>query len=340
MTPKQGSRAFWVQEPGRGEILSRDLPPRQGGEVTVRTLYSGISRGTESLVFRGRVPPSQHESMRAPFQEGGFPAPVKYGYSSVGEVTEADGDGAGELLGRRVFSLYPHQDVYRVPTTAVTELPGGVPPGRAVLAANMETAVNAVWDGSALPGDRVVVIGAGVVGLLVGWLCRRIPGTEVIAVDTNPRRAGAAAALGIALRNHPPGTGTADLVFHASGNPAGLRVALDAAGREATVVEISWYGDGQVGLPLGEAFHSRRLVLRSSQVGRVPPGRAPRWDTRRRVALALSLLRDPDLDVLISGESDFEELPAVMARLSTAPGNTLCHRIRYRLAPGNQGEDA
>lgn len=339
MTPKQGSRAFWVQEPGRGEILRRDLPPRQGDDVTVRTLYSGISRGTESLVFRGRVPPSQHEVMRAPFQEGGFPAPVKYGYSSVGQVTEADGDGTGELLGRRVFALYPHQDVYRVPATAVTELPAGVPPGRAVLTANMETAVNAVWDGCAGPGDRIVIIGAGVVGLLIGWLCRRIPGTEVIAVDTNPRRAGAAAALGIGLRDQPPGTGTADLVFHASGNPAGLRVALDAAGLEATVVEVSWYGDGKVDLPLGEAFHSRRLVLRSSQVGRVPPGRAPRWDTQRRVTFALSLLRDPDLDVLISGESDFEELPAVMARLSTAPGNSLCHRIRYRPMSGNQWED-
>ena len=340
MAPKQGSRAFWVQEPGRGEILRRDLPPWQGGDILVRALYSGISRGTESLVFRGRVPRSQHEAMRAPFQEGDFPAPVKYGYSSVGEVIEAEGRAGRELLGRRVFCLYPHQDVYIVPASAATRLSPRLPPGRAILAANMETAVNAVWDGGPSTGDRVVVIGAGVVGLLIAWLCRQIPGTEVIAVDRNPDRVEAAVALGIGFRNEPPGDIGADLVFHASGNPAGLRGAIGAAGVEGSVVEVSWYGDSPVSLPLGEAFHSRRLLLRSSQVGRIPPGRSPRWNTSRRLALALSLLRDPDLDVLISGESDFEELPAVMTQLSTAPGEALCHRIRYPAALAHEEESA
>ena len=340
MTPKQGSRAFWIQEPGRGEILRRDLPPRQEDEVLVRTLFSGISRGTESLVFRGRVPASQHETMRAPFQEGSFPGPVKYGYASVGEVVEGDAGAAGALLGQRVFSLYPHQDVYHVPASAVTALPPGLPPARAVLAANMETAVNAVWDGGASAGDRIVVIGAGVVGLLIGWLCRQVPGTEVVGVDRNPRRTEAAEALGIAFRDEPPRGGAADLVFHASGSPAGLRSAIESAAVEGTIIEVSWYGDESVSLPLGEAFHSRRLLLRSSQVGRIPPGRSSRWDTRRRIALALSLLRDAALDVLISGESDFEELPTVMERLSTAPEEELCHRIRYRPDPGGEEEDA
>lgn len=340
MTPKQGSRAFWVDEPGRGEILRRDLPPRQEHEVLVRTLFSGISRGTESLVFRGRVPASQYGTMRAPFQEGSFPGPVKYGYASVGDVIGADGEASRALLGRRVFSLYPHQDVYQLPASAVTELPQGLPPGRAVLAANMETAVNAVWDGRASAGDRIVVVGAGVVGLLIGWLCRQLPGTDVVAFDRNPRRAKAAEALGIAFRHGPPAAGAADLVFHASGSPAGLRSALEAAGVEGTVVEVSWYGDESVSLPLGEAFHSRRLLLRSSQVGRIPPGRSPRWDTRRRLALALSLLRDPALDVLVTGESDFEDLPAVMKRLSVGAGEELCHRIRYRPGRGGEEEDA
>ena len=308
--------------------------------MLVRTLYSGISRGTESLVFRGRVPRSQHDAMRAPFQEGAFPAPVKYGYSSVGEVIEADGVARGDLLGRRVFCLYPHQDVYRVPATAVMRLSRRLPPGRAILAANMETAVNAVWDGGTSTGDRVVVIGAGVVGLLIAWLCRQIPGTEVFAVDRNPDRVETAAALGIAFRYEPPGDIGADCVFNASGSPAGLRSALRAAGVEGTVVEVSWYGDAPVRLPLGEAFHSRRLLLRSSQVGRIPPGRSPRWNTSRRLALALALLRDPDLDVLISGESDFEELPSVMSQLSTAPGEALCHRIRYPAAEAHEEESA
>ena len=320
--------------------MRRDLPPRQEREVLVRTLFSGISRGTESLVFRGRVPASQYGTMRAPFQEGRFPGPVKYGYANVGEVVEADGEAASALLGRNIFSLYPHQDVYQLPASAVTELPRGLPPGRAVLAANMETAVNAVWDGRASAGDRIVVVGAGAVGLLIGWLCRQIPGTEVVALDRNPRRAEAAAALGIAFRDGPPGTGTADLVFHASGSPAGLRSSLEAAGIEGTVVEVSWYGDESVSLPLGEAFHSRRLLLRSSQVGRIPPGRSPRWDTRRRIALALSLLRDPALDVLITGESDFEDLPAAMERLSAGAEDELCHRIRYRPVTSGKEEDA
>ena len=338
MAPKQGSRSFWVQEPGRGEILRRDLPPRQGDDILVRTLYSGISRGTESLVFRGRVPRSQHEAMRAPFQEGDFPAPVKYGYSSVGEVIEADGRAGRGLLGQRVFCLYPHQDLYLVPASAATRLSPLLPPGRAVLAANMETAVNAVWDGGASTGDRVVVIGAGVVGLLIAWLCRQIPGTEVVAVDRNADRAGAAATLGLGFRDEPPGDIGADLVFNASGSPAGLRSALGAAGVEGTVIEVSWYGDAPVSLPLGEVFHSRRLLLRSSQVGRIPAGRSPRWNPSRRLALALALLRDPALDVLISGESEFDDLPAVMTRLSTAPGEALCHRIRYPAAPAHEEE--
>jgi threonine dehydrogenase-like Zn-dependent dehydrogenase len=319
------ARSFWILAPGHGEIVSAELPPRQAGEVLVRTRYSGISRGTEALVFRGAVPPSQRAAMRAPFQEGEFPGPVKYGYSSVGIVEE----GPDRLRGRTVFCLYPHQDRYCVPAAAVHPVPECVPPSRAVLAANMETAVNVVWDARPAPGDEIVVIGGGVVGLLAATLCRDLPGAQVTVVDPNRSRAAVAAALGLAYSPDPPGSATADLVIHASGSPDGLRAALAVAGQEATIVEASWYGTSQVPLPLGEAFHAGRLTIRSSQVGQVPPDRAPRWSRGRRLELALALLADARLDALVTGESGFDELPAVLATLAAEPGDTLCHRIRY-----------
>lgn len=319
------SRQFWIQSPGRGEIVVAPLPARQGDEVRVRTLFTGISRGTEALVFSGHVPESQRQAMRAPFQEGDFPGPVKYGYSNVGEVVE----GPLELVGQVVFCLYPHQDHYCVPAGSVVPLPTGVPPERAVLAANAETALNAVWDARPGPGDRIVVIGAGVVGLLTAWLCARIPGTDVEVVDTDRGRSTVAESLGMRFRHDTPSGSDADLVIHASGSAQGLRTALGAAGHEATVLEMSWYGDAEVALPLGEAFHSRRLTLRSSQVGGIPPDRAPRWSHRRRMDKALELLTDPSLDHLVSGESEFDALPEVMKRLSRDPAGTLCHRIRY-----------
>jgi 2-desacetyl-2-hydroxyethyl bacteriochlorophyllide A dehydrogenase len=309
--------------------VTAELTPPGAGDVLVRALYSGISRGTESLVFRGEVPPSQARAMRAPFQEGDFPGPVKYGYSSVGEVLEAPPGPGNGLLGRKVFCLFPHQDVYAVPLGAVSPLPAGLPPERAVLAANMETAVNAVWDAGPTAGDTIVVIGAGVVGLLVAWLCSRTAGARVTVVDPDASRAAVAEGLGLAFATAAPAGAEADLVVHASGQPEGLAAALDVAGVEATVVELSWYGTRSVALPLGEAFHSRRLTLRSSQVGRIAPERAPRWTHGRRLALALELLRDPRLDLLITGESQFEALPEVMARLARDSAGVLCHRIRY-----------
>ena len=319
------ARQFWIRSPGYGELRQADLPPRRESEVLVRARYSGVSRGTEALVFRGEVPPSQCQAMRAPFQEGEFPGPVKYGYCSVGEVLE----GSDAMAGRTVFCLYPHQDIYVVPVAAVTPLPDQLPSSRAVLAANMETAINAVWDAQPLVGDRVVVIGAGVVGLLIGWLCRQMAGADVTVVDINRSRESVASQLGLPFLTEPPGEAGADLVIHASGQPEGLRSALAVAGVEATIVEVSWYGSRSVPLPLGEAFHARRLTIKSSQVGRLSPLQTPRWTHARRIALALDLLLDERLDALITGESTFEELPDVMARLSHAPEDTLCHRIRY-----------
>lgn len=341
MNDTNTTRQFWIQEPGLGVVRTCALSPVGADQVVVRTLYSGISRGTESLVFRGEVPPSQYEAMRAPFQEGDFPGPVKYGYMNVGVVESdpAPRDGRESLMGATVFCLHPHQDRYVVPADGVYRLPEALPPARAVLAANMETALNATWDGEVLPGDRVVVVGAGVVGLLVAWICVQIPGTQVLAVDPDGSRRTAADALGIPFRtalpheaHHTYGPGWADVVFHTSGSPEGARSALEVAGMEARVVEVSWFGSRMVPLPLGEGFHARRLTIRSSQVGHLPPSRRPRWSYRRRMGVALELLRDPALDVLVTGESSLDELPTLMARLSRDGGGTLLHRIGYPAA--------
>ncbi len=291
----------------------------------MRARFSGISRGTESMVFRGEVPESERQSMRAPFQEGDFPAPVKYGYSSVGEVVE----GPEPLLGHSIFCLYPHQDLYRVPMEAVVPLPTGLPAGRAVLAANMETALNALWDARLEGGERVVVVGAGVVGLLTAHLCSTLGGAEVVVHDIDPSRGEVARALGLTFMLESPAGADADVVVHASGSEAGLRTALASAGMEATVLELSWFGNRAVAVPLGEAFHSRRLTLKSSQVGHIPPHMCHDWDHRRRLERALELLLDDRLDVLISGESDFDDLPRTLASLSQDPAGALCHRIRY-----------
>jgi 2-desacetyl-2-hydroxyethyl bacteriochlorophyllide A dehydrogenase len=319
------ARAFWVTAPGRGEIRSEPLASAAAGEVLVRTLYSGISRGTEALVFRGRVPPSEFERMRAPFQSGQFPAPVKYGYANVGEVEE----GPVHLRGRVVFTLFPHQTRFVVPASAVHVVPGSTPPARAVLTANLETAINGVWDARPLVGDRVAVVGAGVVGCLVAWLVARIPGCEVELIDRNPARAAVASALGVRFASPDTAAGERDLVLHASGAPEGLALALQLAAFEARVVDLSWYGDQVVPLALGQAFHARRLTIASSQVGHVAAAQRARWDTTRRMQLALRLLESSTLDVLVNGENDFEALPEVMARLSTSPGDTLCQRVRY-----------
>jgi len=323
--PSDQARAFWIAESGRGEIRTEALRAPAAGEALVRTLFTGVSRGTEALVFNGRVPHSEHTRMRAPFQAGDFPAPVKYGYCNVGFVEQ----GPAELVGRRVFCLYPHQDRYVVPVGALHALPDELPPARAVLIANLETAVNALWDAAPRVGDRVAVIGAGTVGCLAAWLAARIVGAEVELIDVDERKATAAFALGVPFRTPAAARGDVDVAVHTSGSAAGLATALALAGFEATVVELSWYGDETPAVPLGGAFHSRRLTLRSSQVGAVATAQRARWSHARRIELVMRLLENAELDALVTGESPFDELPAVLARLAASPGYTLTHRIVY-----------
>ncbi|MFD4554708.1 zinc-binding alcohol dehydrogenase [Streptomyces sp. NPDC058469] len=321
---KRTARAFWIGAPGHGEIRDVVLPDPAEGEVLVRSLWSGVSRGTETLVFRGGVPENQYATMRAPFQEGDFPGPVKYGYLNVGVVEE----GPASLVGRTVFCLYPHQTRYVVPASAVTPVPESVPAGRAVLAGTVETAVNALWDAAPLVGDRIAVVGGGMVGCSVAALLGRFPGVRVQLVDADPARAKTAEALGVGFALPADALGDCDLVVHASATEQGLTRALELLTAEGTVLELSWYGDRKVSLPLGEAFHSRRLVIRSSQVGTVSPARANR-SYADRLALALDLLADPALDALVTGESDFEELPDLLPRLASGEIPALCHRVGY-----------
>jgi len=284
-----------------------------------------VSRGTETLVFRGGVPASQYGAMRAPFQEGDFPGPVKYGYLSVGAVEQ----GPPELRGRTVFCLFPHQTAYVVPADAVTVVPDAVPPARAVLAGTVETAVNALWDAAPLLGDRVAVVGAGMVGCCVARLLARFPASVVTLVDVDPARAEIATALGVGFAQPDEAHDGHDLVVHASATSAGLQRSLELLAPEGTVIDLSWYGDADVQLSLGGAFHSRRLAIRASQVGAVSPARRERRTTGDRLALALELLRDPAFDVLVTGESRFDELPDVMGRLAAGSLPALCHTITY-----------
>jgi threonine dehydrogenase-like Zn-dependent dehydrogenase len=317
--------AFWLREPGVGEIRPTSLNEPGPGEVFVRTLRSGVSRGTETLVFRGGVPESQYAAMRAPFQDGQFPGPVKYGYLNVGVVEL----GPAELRGRTVFCLFPHQTAYVVPAQAVVVVPDDVPPARAVLTGTVETAVNALWDAAPLLGDQITVVGAGMVGCCVARLLSRFPGVRVTLVDVDPARGDVAAALGVDFALPADAAGVCDLVVHTSATSAGLQHSLDLLAPEGTVIDLSWYGDAEIRLSLGGAFHSKRLGIRASQVGVVAAARRGRRTAAERRALALDLLRDPAFDALITGVSRFDELPEVMARLASGSLPALCHTLTY-----------
>ncbi len=318
------ARAFWVVEPGVGAIRDVELPEPGPADVLVRTLYSAVSRGTELLVFRGGVPRSQHDAMRAPFQDGAFPGPVKYGYLAVGEVEQ----GPDTLRGRTVFCLYPHQTRFVVPASAVTPVPDAVPAARAVLAGTVETAVNALWDAAPLVGDRIAVVGAGMVGCCVAALLAGLPGARVELVDVDPGRAPVAAALGVGFAAPDDAAGDCDLVVHASATEAGLARSLSLLAQEGEVVELSWYGDRPVRVPLGEAFHSRRLTVRASQVGTVSPRRGRRT-YGDRLALALRLLADPRFDALVADAGTFDDLPALLPRLAAGEPFAPCVRVHY-----------
>ena len=311
------AHAFWTIAPGQGELRAETVPPPGEDQVLVRALASGVSRGTEALVWSGRVPPGQFEAMRAPLMGGSFPFPVKYGYSVVGARDN----------GERVFVLHPHQDRFLAPAALCVPVPDAIPTPRAVLAANMETALNLYWDAAPLAGERVLVIGAGVVGLLAAYLLAHVPAARVTVVDVNPAREILARRMGCAFATPDAAPGEQELIVHASASEAGLRLALDRAAFEARIIEASWYGDAAPAVPLGEAFHARRLRLIATQVGAVAPAMRGRRTHAQRLATALALLDDPVHDMLLEGPTRFQDLPEAMARI-LAPGGA-CHVITY-----------
>ena len=323
------AHALWVTAPGRLALRPAHAPVPQAGYLRVRAIASAVSVGTERLVFRGEIPQSEWTRMRAPFQEGDFPFPVKYGYACVGEIVDGDPD----RIGRIVFTLHPHQSFFTIPGDAAVPVPDDVPPHRAVLAANMETALNGLWDANASPGDHIAVVGGGVVGLLVAYLAGRLPATRVTLVDIDPARASQADALGIAFASPASAPRDNDLVFHTSGHGDGLDTALCLAGTEASVVEMSWFGATAVTARLGEAFHSRRLTLKSSQVGQIPPTRRSRWTTRRRLETALSLLCEGALDTLLSEPIPFHTSPEWLSTLFSKGSNGTAPLIVYDDGP-------
>jgi len=320
------ARSLWYVEPEKVEIRSEVLKPLSDGEVRVRSLFGALSRGTESLVYRGEIPESEYQRMAAPWMNGAFPYPVKYGYCNVGRIE----DGPADWMGQLVFALRPHQTMYVADVQDVVPLPIGLTPERAVLSANMETALNAVWDASPGPGDKIVIVGGGVLGCLVAYLCAGLRGADVTLVDINPERCVVASALGVQFASAQALPTECDVVFHCSASPAGLATAIGAAGEEAQVLELSWYGNREINISLGGAFHSRQIRLQSSQVGHISATRRPRWTHKRRLQAAMGMLIDERLDVLLTHCVDFEDLPHQLPDLFASKSQALCSLIRYR----------
>jgi 2-desacetyl-2-hydroxyethyl bacteriochlorophyllide A dehydrogenase len=305
------ARSLWYVKPGVAEIRPERLSPPLPGEVRIATEYSAISRGTERLVALGEVPKSEWSRMRAPLQAGDFSFPVKYGYSATGVVTA----GPDNFIGKRAFVLHPHQDHFLAPETFLAVLPDGVPSRRGVLAANMETALNAHWDAGTALGDRILVVGAGIVGLLTAYLARRIAGTDVTITDINPDRARHAGKLGVKFAGSTELPRDNRIVFHTSATSAGLEAAINACAFEGSVIEMSWYGSSPITMKLGGAFHSRRLRIISSQVGHVAPSHRSQLKHAHRLERAIALLDDDSLDALVEDVVSFEDLPSALPRI-------------------------
>ncbi len=318
-------QALWYAAADRIELRTAEVPPPKPGHVVIKTRYSGISRGTERLVYQGHVPHSEHQRMRCPYQEGEFPHPVKYGYALTGEIV----DGPPKKIGQRVFVLHPHQQLASVEAAHIHVIPDAVPLRRATLSANMETAVNVMWDAAPAPGERILVIGGGVLGLLIAGLAAQAGENEVTLVDKDPARASVAQTLGATFALPDTAPNEQHLIIHTSATEAGLKQALTHAAPDGRIIEASWFGDKQVTLPLGEAFHSRRLRIISSQVGAIPPSHRDQWTFAKRMQKALAHLEDAKFDALITGEINFTEAPAALPKVLANDSSGLMTVLRY-----------
>jgi len=315
-------RELWFIAPERVEIRSgAELGPVEPGKVRARALASGVSQGTEVLLYRGEGPTPFDPSFDPP----GTPTyPRRYGYAWVGQIVDSEADGLP--VGSRLFALAPHGDEHILDARHVRLLPGSLPVERATLAANLETAVTVIWDAEVALGDNVAVVGGGIVGLLCGWLARRGGAGRVRLIEPSPRRRKAALALGIdeaVAPEHDVPLAEEDVVIEATGDPASLDRAISLAARDAKVVVASFYGERKSPVALGAAFHRRRLELKASQVSQIPPRKTARWTMARRFELVLELLHDGRLDALLDPPIAFGQAPSAYARLSADPGGTV-----------------
>ncbi len=328
------ARAVHFVAPRRVELRAVDLASPTGRRVLVATEYSGISSGTELLAYRGEMDPELPLDETLGALAGTFAYPFRYGYSAVGRVLRP----AGALReGQLVFAFHPHQDRFVVDACQAVPV-DGVDPRTATLYPLVETALQVCLDAAPRLGETVVVVGLGAVGILVAALLGRA-GAGVLGSEPLAARRATATAFGVravapdqlgeAVARETGGRG-ADLLVEASGNPEALAWSLALLAHEGVALVCSWYGTKPAVLPLGAAFHRRRLAIRSTQVSTLPAALTARWDRRRRAELAWRLVGELPLPVLATHEFPFEQAADAYACLDSAAGNPIHVALRYR----------
>jgi len=329
------SEAMRLTYPEKNSVILEpvDLKQLSKDEVLVKALYSGISRGTESLVYSGKVPSSEWSRMRCPNQTGEFSFPINYGYASVGKVISVGSDVTNTKAGDKVFVLHPHQDRFIVGDSWINVLPDDLQdPEIAVLSANMETALNANWDADIENRKSIVVVGGGVVGILTAYVAKQLSGKKPVLIDIDERKAELANKFGfdfaLARDAASEDFGKFECVFHTSASEKGLQLAIDLAVFEGRVIEMSWYGDKPISINLGGAFHSQRISLISSQVGHVSANKRQSHSHSDRMSLAMDLLRNSALKALLKPIVPFADLPDRLDEVLTS-SETLCPLVTY-----------
>lgn len=320
----QNPLALWHTSPEKSEIKQAASFEISGEICEIQSLYSLVSTGTERLVATGKIPTGLYNSMQVPYMEGDFSLPVKYGYSLVGEVVK------GPLLGKTVHLLHPHQDYCKVAAADVFPIPDEVPAVRATLASNLETAVNAVWDSGVSVGDRVAVVGFGIIGSLVARLLAQLPAVSLTILEKDPDRIKMAKSMGFEVSPNENLSTPLDIAFHCSSTAAGLQTCIDTVGLEGKVIELSWYGDKSVELNLGGTFHPQRKVIISSQVSQIPASHQHRWDFRRRKEAVFELLKNPDFDLHTPKTTPFTNLPEVFSEIRKGSSKQLVWIVDYQ----------
>ena len=317
------AQSFWVNKK-RGSIKKELLNQSLGNdELLVKAYYSGISYGTEKIVHDSQVPANQYEFMRAPHQVGEFNKEVKYGYLSVGKVVV----GPKSMMNKMVYTMFPHQSMYILKSSLATLIPSHIPYKRALLTANMETAINAMWDSQPSIGDNTYVIGAGIVGILMAYVLSSTFGIKVTVIDNNASKKKLCKFFNIDFENNINCIKDPDIIFECSGNASVLSDLINNSTLETKICILSWYGKQQSKIKMGENCFSRRLEIIFSQVGNITPIQSKKWDNLSRRALALKLLDNKKLDSLIDKqEIKLKELPNFFKKGNT---NGLCKVVKY-----------